>query len=146
MLGADLRAMTIDGLHSEMAVAVEQRRRLVIGHQNLHGLYLLQRDQAMRDFAGVTDVVFIDGMPTAKQEFTTINTLATGPGARPIVIGQHLDRTIAQPFAGGIDELYIFDTALTNEQIEHLARGTSPAPEKTLSPASPPDAEPQPAL
>jgi len=62
MLGADLDALTIDDLHREIARAVEGRRRVVIGHQNLHGLYLLEREPAMRQFAAIADVVFIDGM------------------------------------------------------------------------------------
>jgi len=62
MLGARLNARTMDDLHGAMESAIVGRSRVVIGHQNLHGLSLLPRKEAMREFARVSDVTFLDGM------------------------------------------------------------------------------------
>jgi N-acetylglucosaminyldiphosphoundecaprenol N-acetyl-beta-D-mannosaminyltransferase len=63
MLGVDLRALSIADLHREMAAAIAAGERRVIGHQNLHGLYQLPHEPAMREFARRADGVFLDGMP-----------------------------------------------------------------------------------
>ncbi len=62
MLGVELDPLTIDDLHARIAEALAQRRRFVIGHQNLHGLYLHEREPAMRRFAEIADLTFVDGM------------------------------------------------------------------------------------
>ena len=62
MLGAELDPMTVADLHREIGAAVAGGGRVVIGHQNLHGIYLLQREPAMRAFARRADRIFFDGM------------------------------------------------------------------------------------
>lgn len=62
VLGTRLHPRTLEELNGEIASAVDSGRQLVIGHQNLHGLYLLGRDETMRRFAERADRIFIDGM------------------------------------------------------------------------------------
>jgi N-acetylglucosaminyldiphosphoundecaprenol N-acetyl-beta-D-mannosaminyltransferase len=62
LLGVDVDAVTIDGLHALIAAAVEERRKWIIAHHNLHSIYLYQRDASMRDLYARARCVHIDGM------------------------------------------------------------------------------------
>lgn len=63
LLGARVTPMTAATLHATIAEAIRTRRRCVIGHHNLHAIYLFHRDAKMRRFYAHADYVFIDGMP-----------------------------------------------------------------------------------
>lgn len=90
MLGCDLDPLTIDGLHQVIARAVESGQQAVIGHQNVHGLYLLPRQPAMGEFFQRADHVFVDGMP--------LIWLARG-------LGYELDRSQRVTYADWVDPL-----------------------------------------
>jgi len=90
MLGVELHPRTIDQLHGEIAQAVASDGRLVIGHQNLHGLYLVKREASMRNFAQRADVVFLDGM--------AVVWLARG-------LGHEVDRRHRVTYADWLDPL-----------------------------------------
>lgn len=62
LTGAPVDPLTMEELEEQIAAAIGDRRRLIVGHQNLHGLYLWPRAAAMRRFAELADRVFIDGM------------------------------------------------------------------------------------
>lgn len=62
LLGSRVQAVTTDHLVQSISEAVVSRRRLVIGHQNLHSLALLQDNRELRDFFERADVVYADGM------------------------------------------------------------------------------------
>jgi len=69
--GTTVTAMTLEDMHRIVAVAIETGRQWIIGHHNLHSLYLLQleiRKQAtshlheFNDFYRRADFTTIDGM------------------------------------------------------------------------------------
>ncbi|QNN24068.1 LamG domain-containing protein [Planctomycetales bacterium ZRK34] len=72
--------------------------------------------------------IFIDGALVEEKMAPRLNTLVSDPASRPIVIGQHIDETSNSSFAGEIDELYVFDTALTESQIGVLIQGATRSP------------------
>lgn len=55
-------AVTLQDLNQGILAAVRQGRRLVVAHHNLHSLYLVQHDRALRDFFASSDIVHLDGM------------------------------------------------------------------------------------
>ena len=63
LAGLRLDLLTIEDLNSIVEWAVGEAQRVVIGHCNLHGLFLLHRDPAMRRFYSSADYIHIDGMP-----------------------------------------------------------------------------------
>lgn len=63
LLGSRVQAVTVTLLLDKIAEAIEAKRRLVIGHQNLHSLALLQDNRELRDFFANADLVYADGMP-----------------------------------------------------------------------------------
>ncbi len=62
LLGVRLHPLTIDGLHERIAEAVRSRRKSVIGHHNLHSVYLVHHDEVMARFDRQADWLFCDGM------------------------------------------------------------------------------------
>jgi len=50
-------------LLSVITDAIETDLQLTIGNHNLHSLYLLRYDPAMREFFALADLIYIDGMP-----------------------------------------------------------------------------------
>ena len=62
LLGVSVNAMTIDELNGRVRDAIERRARLLVGSQNLHGVYEYHRTAEMRQFQSDA-LVRIDGMP-----------------------------------------------------------------------------------
>jgi len=62
-LGIRVNPLTIDDLHILIKDALENNKQYVIGHHNLHSLYIFHHDQKMRDFYQLADFIHIDGMP-----------------------------------------------------------------------------------
>jgi N-acetylglucosaminyldiphosphoundecaprenol N-acetyl-beta-D-mannosaminyltransferase len=62
LLGLPINALSKDDLVELVAEAVRSQKRYVIGHHNLHGLYVVQHDSRMRAFYSQADFVHADGM------------------------------------------------------------------------------------
>ena len=62
LLGIRLHAMTAHDLVGAAARSIGDRARCIIGHHNLHSLYLWCHDQKVRDYYSVADYIHIDGM------------------------------------------------------------------------------------
>ncbi len=63
LLGVQVHLLTIPLLNASIAQAVAAGQTKIIGHHNLHSLYLYQRDEKMRRFYRQADLIHIDGMP-----------------------------------------------------------------------------------
>lgn len=63
LLGIRLHAMTKRDLVDAAAEAVDHRARCIIGHHNMHSLYLWCHEPKMREFYSRADYTNIDGMP-----------------------------------------------------------------------------------
>lgn len=72
--------------------------------------------------------LYVDGVPAAQVDAVP-GSVSAGPQAG-VRIGSRLDG-INHPFVGAVDEVYLFDRALTSEQIRELAT-TNTAPEAPL--------------
>lgn len=62
-LGVTVYNLTLDGLKALVNKAVERDGKYVIGHHNLHSLYVYHRDPLLRKFYERADYVHVDGMP-----------------------------------------------------------------------------------
>ena len=62
LLGVSVDSATIADLNARIAEAVETGSRRVIGHHNLHSVYLYHRDERFRAFYRRTDCTHVDGM------------------------------------------------------------------------------------
>ncbi len=62
LFGLSLHPMTPDALFDRIECAIERDEHLIIGHHNLHSLYLYQRDATMRHFYDLAGCVYLDGM------------------------------------------------------------------------------------
>jgi N-acetylglucosaminyldiphosphoundecaprenol N-acetyl-beta-D-mannosaminyltransferase len=62
-LGVEVDALSIPELNSLIAKSVEQSRKWIIAHHNLHSLYLYHHDLKMRAFYAKAEYTHIDGMP-----------------------------------------------------------------------------------
>jgi N-acetylglucosaminyldiphosphoundecaprenol N-acetyl-beta-D-mannosaminyltransferase len=63
LLGVEVDTLTMDDLHALIAQAVNEERRRIIAHHNLHSVYLYHRDPKMRAFYEQAQSIHIDGMP-----------------------------------------------------------------------------------
>jgi len=63
LLGITVHALTMDDLHALIKEAVEKHERYLIGHHNLHSLYIFHHLPDMRDFYQHNSFTHIDGMP-----------------------------------------------------------------------------------
>jgi N-acetylglucosaminyldiphosphoundecaprenol N-acetyl-beta-D-mannosaminyltransferase len=64
LLGVRVHRLTIESLFDVITQSIETRTGCVVGHHNLHSVYLFHHDVRMRAFYDeVADYVFIDGMP-----------------------------------------------------------------------------------
>lgn len=63
VMGVRVSAATIETLHAAIDGAVRARRRFVMVSQNLHSVYLMRTNEALRNMQEKADVVRIDGMP-----------------------------------------------------------------------------------
>jgi N-acetylglucosaminyldiphosphoundecaprenol N-acetyl-beta-D-mannosaminyltransferase len=63
LLGVPVEALTIPELNQRISSALREKRRLVIGNQNLHSIAIYHQQEAMRAFYAAADCVHIDGMP-----------------------------------------------------------------------------------
>ena len=62
VLGMRLHAMTKRELVRLLSEAISRNACMVVGHHNLHSLYLYHHDADMRRFYGRADCIYIDGM------------------------------------------------------------------------------------
>ena len=62
LLGTPLHALTQGDLCRLINRTVSRGEKLIIGHHNLHSLYLYQHDTKMREFYARANFVYIDGM------------------------------------------------------------------------------------
>ncbi len=62
-LGITVSALNMNDLHLLIGDAVAKNRTCLIGHHNLHSLYIYHHEPRMRDFYKRADFVHIDGMP-----------------------------------------------------------------------------------
>jgi N-acetylglucosaminyldiphosphoundecaprenol N-acetyl-beta-D-mannosaminyltransferase len=62
ILGAEVDAMTMADVFTYIDEAVDKNQHRIIGHHNLHSIYLFQRDRGMREFYRRADRIIIDGM------------------------------------------------------------------------------------
>lgn len=63
LLGLRVHAMRFSDLLEVMRESIGFRRRCLIGHHNLHSVYLYHHDDKMREFYKRAQYVSIDGMP-----------------------------------------------------------------------------------
>lgn len=63
VLGVQVWLVTIDALLGYMAGAIQDRRQVVVGIQNLHAAYMCQVDAPMAAMLRAADLVFVDGTP-----------------------------------------------------------------------------------
>jgi N-acetylglucosaminyldiphosphoundecaprenol N-acetyl-beta-D-mannosaminyltransferase len=63
MLWTSVTPVTFDDILKRTECAIRRKERLVVGHLNLHGIYLVFEDRAMQKFFDSADYVYIDGMP-----------------------------------------------------------------------------------
>jgi N-acetylglucosaminyldiphosphoundecaprenol N-acetyl-beta-D-mannosaminyltransferase len=62
-LGVKVNDLTIDDLPKIINKAVINGIKYIIGHHNLHSLYIYHHDETMRKFYKKTNFIHIDGMP-----------------------------------------------------------------------------------
>lgn len=62
-MGVTVNALTVEGLSDIVREAVAENAKLVVGHHNLHSLYIYHRDPRFRRFYEHADYVHVDGMP-----------------------------------------------------------------------------------
>jgi N-acetylglucosaminyldiphosphoundecaprenol N-acetyl-beta-D-mannosaminyltransferase len=62
LLGVEVNALTIPNLNALIEEAVEYSQRWIIGHHNLHSIYLYHQDSKMREFYAKADYTHVDGM------------------------------------------------------------------------------------
>ncbi|GAB6876184.1 WecB/TagA/CpsF family glycosyltransferase [Thermaerobacter litoralis] len=63
LLGVQVDLVSIHELNALIAAAVAKGSRVLIGHHNLHSVYLYHRDPKMRAFYERATAIHIDGMP-----------------------------------------------------------------------------------
>lgn len=64
LLSVRIDGFTIDSIFEVIGQSITRKSRCVIGHHNLHSVYLFHHDPAMRAFYDtIADYIFIDGMP-----------------------------------------------------------------------------------
>lgn len=63
LLGVSVNPLTEGDLNNTILDSVSQNKKIVIGHHNLHSIYLSNRDKKMERFYNRADVIYIDGMP-----------------------------------------------------------------------------------
>lgn len=62
-LGVTVHDLTLDGLKALVGEAIDRDEKYVIGHHNLHSLYIYHRDPTFRTFYKRANYVHVDGMP-----------------------------------------------------------------------------------
>ena len=62
-LGITVNALTMNELHVLINDAVKKEKTCVIGHHNLHSLYIYHHEYKMREFYKRSKFIHIDGMP-----------------------------------------------------------------------------------
>lgn len=63
VLGVDVDALTAADTIERITAAIRGGERLVVGHHNLHSVYLVHERPELRRFYERADVVYADGMP-----------------------------------------------------------------------------------
>lgn len=63
LLGVKVHPLTMDDLHEIIAGAIAAREKTIIVSQNLHSVYVYNRDARMRELHARADYMRIDGMP-----------------------------------------------------------------------------------
>lgn len=62
IMGVSVNAVTVRQLYAAVEEGVASRARRIIGHHNLHSVYLFQRHAGMRAYYALADLTFMDGM------------------------------------------------------------------------------------
>lgn len=62
LLGIRVNPLTVSQFIDIIEESVRKHKRYIVGHHNLHSLYIYHHDQKMRDFYAKTTYTFIDGM------------------------------------------------------------------------------------
>ncbi|AGL03926.1 WecB/TagA/CpsF family glycosyltransferase [Desulfoscipio gibsoniae] len=62
LLGIKVHGLTMTELHALIKNAVDNQRQYIIGHHNLHSLYIYHHEPEMRDFYREADYIHVDGM------------------------------------------------------------------------------------
>ena len=62
LLGVRVNALSVNTLTAAVAVGVRSGEPRIIANHNLHSIYLHQRDEKLRAFYGLADLVHVDGM------------------------------------------------------------------------------------
>lgn len=62
-MGITVNPLTLSDLKSVVNDACKNKRKYIIGHHNLHSLYLLNKDKNMQRFYQHANFIHIDGMP-----------------------------------------------------------------------------------
>lgn len=63
LLGVTVTPVSIEKLNEIIYDHISEKRKCIIGHHNLHSIYLYHRSSQMRDFYRRANYVYIDGMP-----------------------------------------------------------------------------------
>jgi N-acetylglucosaminyldiphosphoundecaprenol N-acetyl-beta-D-mannosaminyltransferase len=63
VLGVEVTPITEDDLRQIIRSAIASKERCVIGHHNLHSVYLYHHDEPMRRFYASASWIYVDGMP-----------------------------------------------------------------------------------
>ena len=63
VLGVEVDALTAHDTIERITTAIRAGERLVVGHHNLHSVYLVHEQPELRRFYERADVVYADGMP-----------------------------------------------------------------------------------
>lgn len=154
-LGVTVQDLTLDGLKALVRKAADGHGKCVVGHHNLHSLYIYHRDPTFRKFYGRADYVHIDGMPLVwvgkllgyplkrENRLTSVDWLApvltecAAKNLRVFFLGSKpgVARKAAAHFVAGIPDLQVethhgyFDADVEspeNEQVLRLINGYRP--------------------
>lgn len=98
---------------AQIIAAVTDKRRLLVGNLNLHGVYVFYTDPVFREFCEASDLVLLDGAPLA--------WAAGAPSARRVGSTDWLDTLM--PLADGLHVVAIGGTeAAARGAEEHMRR------------------------
>lgn len=63
LLGVTVTPASVEKLNEIIYYHISAKQKCIIGHQNLHSIYLYHRSEKMKYFYDCADYIYIDGMP-----------------------------------------------------------------------------------
>ncbi len=63
IFGHDMHLVKANNVLGSISDAISDQRKILVGNQNLHSLYLSKRDRGMAEFFRLADIIEVDSMP-----------------------------------------------------------------------------------